>query len=152
MFAQCGDAQKEMPRMNRTQLIVLWVGIAIVVLLGLFPPGTRGGYEFILEIRSISLGRLIIEWAMVAAITGGLVYTLKVYPDLLLRIACFFLSSIGQLRPHRLNDHPYAKYLDEARNNKHRAAIRWFSIVFLVLLLLALIVIRSSVQPHVLRL
>ena len=71
--------------MSKTQLIVLWLGIGIVVLMGLFPPGTLGGYGFILEARSVSLGRLIIEWAIVVLITGGLIYTLKVDPDLMLK-------------------------------------------------------------------
>jgi len=89
--------------MNKKQLTVLWIGIAAIVLMGIFPPwqvmeGGRGafGYCFILRppgsSQSTSIARfwrwrvclgrldtscLFIQWAMVAMITGGLIITLK---------------------------------------------------------------------------
>jgi len=87
--------------MNKNQLIVLWVGIIVVVLMGLYPPWqynghivernvnvvVPAGYSFIgdpiysagiMEFgASIDVTRLLIQWFMVAFITGGLIYTLK---------------------------------------------------------------------------
>ena len=76
--------------MSKTQLKVLWVGIGIFVLMGLFPPhkmlGATGihsisvGYHFIVskdQVREIDPVRLCVQWAIVAVITGGLLYTLK---------------------------------------------------------------------------
>jgi len=85
--------------MSKTQLIILWIGIFIFVLMGLFPPAEhsfRGefyvGYEFILNSANISFSRLFVQWVIVAAITGGLIYSLKVDPELILKIRCFILS------------------------------------------------------------
>jgi hypothetical protein len=86
--------------MSKTQLIILWIGIVIFVLMGLFPPAqirsSRGGryieYEFILNSANISFSRLFVQWAIVAIITGGLIYSLKVDPDLILKFRCFILS------------------------------------------------------------
>ncbi len=74
--------------MNRKQMIVLWIGITVFVLMGLFPPfiaslpsgygGRQRYYQFILSIYgNIDIIRLCVQWAMVAVITGGLIYTLK---------------------------------------------------------------------------
>lgn len=37
----CGDVKKKVITMNRKQKIVLWIGIAIIVLMCLFPPWMR---------------------------------------------------------------------------------------------------------------
>jgi hypothetical protein len=108
--------------------------------MGLFPPGARGGYSFILEARSVSLGRLTIEWAIVLMVTGGLIYSLKVDPELPLRIACWFLCY--------LCGRSLAAYLDEARNKMHRTPIRWFWVIVAVLLLLVLIIVRLSLPAR----
>jgi len=71
--------------MNRTQLMVLWIGIGIIVLMGFFPPAESHtpldsyaeGYSFIMIVDDIAFSRLFVQWAIVAAITGGLLYTLK---------------------------------------------------------------------------
>lgn len=91
--------------MNRKQLICMWCGIGIIALMGLFPPvrkpkpdsairiATRlnysGGdirekakpfpYGFFLawESSRIEFNKLLVQWAIVAFVTGGLVYTFK---------------------------------------------------------------------------
>jgi len=69
--------------MSKTQLVVLWVGIGIIVLVHFFPPGEYSvwgngvEYKFILNSPNISISRLFIQWAIVAVVTGGLIYTLK---------------------------------------------------------------------------
>lgn len=86
--------------MNRKQIICLWVGIAIIVLMGIFPPwitkGTMSGgsvqalpkYSFLLlppysdnktglSLHQIDINKLVIQWFMVALITGGLIVTFK---------------------------------------------------------------------------
>jgi len=129
--------------MNHTQLKVLWVGIGVIVLMGLFPPGTYGGYDLILVARSISLGRLIIEWAIVVTVTGGLIYSLKVDPDLMLKIACVFLYLWGMWRRQS-----YREYFEQMRNKKEKANVFRFWVVVLILLLLVFIAIRLSVPDR----
>ena len=77
--------------MSKTQLKVLWVGIGVLVLMGLFPPdeyqrnvipsGLGGDepsrYSFILTVRDVAFCELFIQWVIVAVVTGGLIYTLK---------------------------------------------------------------------------
>jgi len=83
--------------MNKKQKNCLWIGIAVIVLMGLFPPVAKRGrilvdrygdtygnrttsvkYEFILNTSSqVVLSNLIAQWIIVSAITGGLIYTLK---------------------------------------------------------------------------
>jgi len=76
--------------MNNEQIICLWAGIVGAVASGIFPPWTAGGcfagYRYLwwqpLEgapkieppLR-IDLVRLVIQWAMVAAVTVGLILT-----------------------------------------------------------------------------
>lgn len=101
--------------------------------MGLFPPTTRG-YNFVLARGDISPSRLLIQWALVTAITAGFIYSLKVDPELILKIPCFFsyLYDLGK--------RPYAELLDKVRNKKGRADIKRFWLLLLVLLLLALII------------
>ena len=80
--------------MNLKQKICLWIGIAVIVAMGIFPPWIvaptilspqHGGYHFILSppevgynhCYSLNTSLLLIQWAMVATITGGLLVTLK---------------------------------------------------------------------------
>jgi len=80
--------------MNTKQKIVLWIGITIIVVMGVFPPWVqRGGlveksdgYSFILkEPEHFEMGwfprpdvsRLFIQWVMVAVITAGFIVTFK---------------------------------------------------------------------------
>jgi len=83
--------------MNLGQKICLWIGIVLIVLMGIFPPwvaATPGGgnyigsgYSFILNppnLQSEELWRcridfpqLMAQWSMVAVITGGLIITFK---------------------------------------------------------------------------
>lgn len=125
--------------MSKTQLKVLWIGIGIFMLMCLFPPMTYG-YRFVLERGDISLSRLCIQLAIVVVITVGFIYSLKVDPELILKIPCFFLYLFG----YRGERRPYAEVLEEARNKKDKTNIRFFWVVLLVLLLLALIVVGLS--------
>ena len=71
--------------MNLKQMICLWTGIAVIVLMGLFPPIITSHsdflsdyYGFLLTARfNIEFGKLLIQWCMVAFVTGGLICTLK---------------------------------------------------------------------------
>lgn len=84
--------------MNRKQKNCLWIGIAVIVLMGLFPPvakrarslvdgygktygeknRTYVAYDFIFDTRApVVLSNLITQWVIVSAITGGLIYTFK---------------------------------------------------------------------------
>lgn len=107
--------------MNRTQLKVLWVGIGIFVLMGLFPPHTgRFGED-------IDVGALCVRWVILAVVTGGLIYSLKVEPELLqkvlkmwrdpelkLKIVSFYsyLDGVGQ--------RSYREILEDARAKKRK--------------------------------
>ena len=91
--------------MNKKQTFCLWLGILVFVLMGLFPPcmtiGPAGdyvkyGYRFISnqfkagyygDVRDellwqsrIDAFRLFAQWATVAVITAGLIYTFKDKP------------------------------------------------------------------------
>ena len=78
--------------MNLKQKICLWIGIVIFVIMGIFPPWIvaptilqpkHGGYHFILsppevkypECYSLNTSLLLIQWAIVAAMIGGLFIT-----------------------------------------------------------------------------
>lgn len=74
--------------MNKKQLIVMWAGIAIIVLMGIFPPVAMNGqgictfigFQFIFNketIFSFDLTRLGIQLIIVSAITTGLIITFK---------------------------------------------------------------------------
>jgi len=86
--------------MSKTQLKILWLGISIFVLMGLFPPKESftpinsyvDGYGFIFTVDNIAFSRIFVQWAIVAIIIGGLIYSLKVDPELILKIRCRYLS------------------------------------------------------------
>jgi len=126
--------------MNRTQLITLWVGIGVLLLMGLWPPAPRGGYDFILDAIRVSLSRLCIEWAIVAMLTGGLIYSLRVDPDLMLKIPCvfFYLRYSGK--------QSFEEILKDAKENKTNVVAFWW--VAVILLLLALIAVRLSIPAR----
>jgi hypothetical protein len=88
--------------MNRKQTIILWVGLAIFLLMGIFPPwlmtcssGEKygeedAGYHCILsspisfseclgylEGSKLDLRRLYTQWIIVVVATGGLIYTFR---------------------------------------------------------------------------
>ena len=81
--------------MNKRQTIVLWIGIIILVLMGIFPPihidisdrfwrgdGPRPwepGYDFLFTMlpSKISFSKLFIQWFIIAVVTGGLIVTFK---------------------------------------------------------------------------
>ncbi len=92
--------------MNKAQKVVLGVGIGAIALMGLFPPWnltfavrglhstTPAGYALISEppalspdkdarfyTVSIDIPRLLIQWAIVAAVTGGLVLLISNRPS-----------------------------------------------------------------------
>jgi hypothetical protein len=69
--------------MSKTQLKVLWLGIGFLGFIGLFPPESPRGCGFLLQDASVSLGRLVIECGIVVVVTGGLICSLRVDPDLL---------------------------------------------------------------------
>lgn len=78
--------------MNKKQKIVLWVGIAAFVLMGLYPPWMISkapmrseGYSFVLAppvgtidetFCQINMPRLYIQW-MIVVVIGGLVISFK---------------------------------------------------------------------------
>jgi hypothetical protein len=73
---------------NRKQKASLWIGIAVIVLMCLFPPsgpwsnvgrGARSGYRMLLEgpNYAIELPKLYIQWAIVVVITTGFILTFK---------------------------------------------------------------------------
>lgn len=89
--------------LNNKQTIALWIGVAAVVILGLYPPWTndhpaRGkkfiGYSAIFSpaakefpgyggqyhttANSIDVTILLVEWVIIAVITGGLIVTLSI--------------------------------------------------------------------------
>jgi hypothetical protein len=86
--------------MGKSRLKILWIGIIIFVLMGLFPPkeshtpagSYADGYGFIFTVDNIDFNRLFVQWAIVAVVTGGLIYSLKVDPELMLKIRCRLLS------------------------------------------------------------
>jgi hypothetical protein len=90
--------------MSKTQLKILWVGIIIVVLMGLFPPEKKygsfterlyiSGYDFILNVSNIAFTRLLIQWIIVGVITAGLIYSFKIDPDFLLKMRWRILRTI----------------------------------------------------------
>ncbi len=87
--------------MNRKQKICLWIGIIVIVLMGIFPPLKFGcyqpdavwavdmslwarrfhsfGYErlWMLEEPEIGFSKLLIQWSIVAIATVGLLLTFK---------------------------------------------------------------------------
>lgn len=96
--------------MNRKQIIVLWIGIAVIVVMGIYPPWTmksvyanqlkgsdtdtiRSLMKFVNEVyypiwprplknnyllfMEIDICKLVVQWIMVATITGGLLVTFK---------------------------------------------------------------------------
>ncbi len=75
--------------MNWIQKTFLWIGIAVIVIMGIFPPWAMSGqgafapegYSFILnpptELCHINTSRLYVQWTMVAVVTGGLILTFK---------------------------------------------------------------------------
>ncbi len=74
--------------MNKKQKICLWIGIAAIALMGLFPPvfifelGRWADrdieYRFLLNTGAfLALSELLLQWAVVAAGTGVLIYALE---------------------------------------------------------------------------
>lgn len=71
--------------MNKKQKIILWIGIAFFVLLGLFPPSKSTPWArqettqrpITLYHHSIDGSKLFAYWAMVAVVTSGLIVTFK---------------------------------------------------------------------------
>jgi hypothetical protein len=51
------------------RILILWVGIAAFVLIGLFPPMARW------DRRHIDIIRLLCDWAVVAVLTGGVFWS-----------------------------------------------------------------------------
>jgi len=72
--------------MNKTQLLVMWLGIAIIVIVGLDSPlnSSRGivllgddvGAERLAFITK-DIGQLFMRWTMIAIVVAGLIYTLR---------------------------------------------------------------------------
>ena len=70
--------------MNKQQLIALWVGVALVTLMGLFLPYRIShyfkGYHPIWDPPKpcvVDVQRLAIQWAIVAGVTGVAVVSLR---------------------------------------------------------------------------
>ena len=114
--------------------------------MGLFPPGTRGGYDFILQASSVSLGRLCIEWVIVVLITGGLIYTLKVDPDLMLKIPCLLLPFLLSSLSRPLSYQEFLKDAKDAKKYNHHIVVFW--VIVVAFLLLAIVAIRLSIPTR----
>ena len=78
--------------MNKKQLFVMWVGIGIIVLMGIFPPlmlCTQSSkvfldYGFIVpqingaeKVALVDFSRLLTQWVIVSVLTIGLIITFK---------------------------------------------------------------------------
>jgi len=95
--------------------------------MGLFPPSefhTGGGseangYGFIFTVDDIAFSRLFVQWAIVIIITGGLIYSLKVDPELILKIRCRYLS---WLSANEDSSQPYEELLKSEREKKKQQA------------------------------
>ncbi len=94
------DFLREIRIINKQQINWLWRGIAVIVLMGIFPPTPRGfiyeahvggfgpppprpighsfhcGYTFLLSAKAsdIAFKKLIIQWGIAGAVTFGLIY------------------------------------------------------------------------------
>jgi hypothetical protein len=68
--------------MNKRRLIVMWCGIAVIVLAGLFPliqkPARRLEIGFLFEdYEYLEFNVILIIWVLVALVTIGLVITFR---------------------------------------------------------------------------
>jgi hypothetical protein len=68
--------------MNKKQLIVMWCGIAVIVLAGLFPlvqkPNRRLEIGFLFkDYNYLQFNVIFIIWVLVALVTIGLIITFK---------------------------------------------------------------------------
>ena len=87
------DAE-DISEMNKKQIIAMWAGITIIVLMGLFPPHMIGyhgmnlflGYDFIMHPRTwladdrhvmVDFTRLLTQWIIVLALMAGIIITFK---------------------------------------------------------------------------
>jgi hypothetical protein len=87
--------------MKRRPIIVLWMGIGIFVLFGLFPPtgSSRWPYGFILNGPNVDVSLLCIHWSIAIVVTGGLIYSLKIDPELKSKAnkVFFWIALVGLL-------------------------------------------------------
>ena len=87
--------------MNNKQLKILWLGIGIFALVGLFPPTGSSQWPYVCMLlgAKVDVVCLCIHWAAIAVVTGGLIYTLKVDPKLkdTTNKACFLVALAGLL-------------------------------------------------------
>ena len=73
--------------MYKRQKIILWIGIIIIVLMGLFPPyeyegrfGKQFSFRFLFcpdRFSELDLMRLIIQWIIVSILAVGAIYSTK---------------------------------------------------------------------------
>lgn len=93
--------------------------------MGLFPPkeshtptgSYADGYGFIFTVDDIAFSRLFVQWAIIAIITCGLIYSLKVDPELMLKIRCRFLS---WLSANEDSSQPYEELLKSEREKNKK--------------------------------
>jgi len=124
--------------MNKSQLIVLWIGIAGFVLVGLNPHWVSVGsvgrryvyrpptgpprleYKYSPEYKFCwgpeSVENLLVGWGAVVVVTGGLICTFGVHPDLIQKIRCRILSWLERQRETKRKRRE-AEY-EEARRRK----------------------------------
>jgi hypothetical protein len=57
--------------MNKRQLIVMWIGIGIIVLMGVFPPHMATTHP------TVDFTRLLTLWGIVLALMTGFIITFK---------------------------------------------------------------------------
>ena len=64
--------------MNKKQLIVMWVGIGLIIIIGLDSPITTLSRPTRVEALAIGYAFILfVYWSMIAKVTWGLVQTLK---------------------------------------------------------------------------
>ena len=69
--------------MNKKQKIIMWIGITIFVLMGLFPPyeyESETSYGLLIDpdgYSELDFIRLAIQWIIVSVLTVGAIYSTK---------------------------------------------------------------------------
>ncbi len=67
-------------KLNKRQRIAVWVGLGLAVFMGLFPSEEYTSYENLAGesvYREKGLVRVLVQWFLVVAVTGGAVFALK---------------------------------------------------------------------------
>ena len=115
--------------MNRRQMIVLWTGIILFILMGLFPP-VRRSYGFLLtqDSEDIQFQKLLIQWLILAAGIAGLIYYLRgkkkmdklqqiVIVLAIMLLLCLLIVAVSQPEPRSFTSRLQRRRRDEPNTN-----------------------------------